>query len=164
MFTLLTEFGCLSTGATPPVYCLGLVDNSINLYNSSKGVTAAECSAFAKTGCCYASFIDVELPAINLGIAVPEAIPILRNISTECAALGVPLASTSCTGGEHDKCQQPFNEIAAECLQFAIDFPESMFAAMGSQDLNRRLCNHVCYNSTLKLATILAEQRSMSLS
>ena len=159
VFTLLTEFGCLSTNATPPVFCLGLVGGALNLYNANKTITTSLCSAFAGTGCCYASFIDVELPAINLGIAQPEAIPILRNITSECADLGIPMPSVSCAGGSHDPCQEPFSEIAGECLQFAIDFPEAIFAAMGDPMLNARLCTHICYNSTIKLASILARQR-----
>jgi hypothetical protein len=163
MFTFLSEFGCLleiESAASEPQYCIGFVGSSINAFNVNRTVSLELCHVLAQTGCCYQSFIDVELPAIAMNIVETDAIAFLRNLSISCSELDTPLATQPCQGGATDVCQLPFDEIAFNCLDFALDFPQAIFQAMQSQEASEALCAHKCYNSSVKLAQMLVANRT----
>ena len=159
MFNIISNFGCLVSDGVLEGFCFGFVGSIINEFEANRTITQPMCAAITQSGCCFASFVDIEIPSINLAIANTSAIALLRNISAECAVLGTPLSSTSCAGGSHDPCQTPFTEIASSCLDYALAFPQAIFTAMKNASLNDELCSNPCFNSTLKLAAILIEHR-----
>jgi hypothetical protein len=166
LFSFLAEFGCLldlESKAEPEEYCIGYVGTCVNAFNVNHTVSEELCHVLAETGCCYQSFVDVELPAIALDIVGSDVIYFMRNISMSCSELGVPLSSEPCQGGATDVCQLPFDEIAYDCVNYALDFPNAIFAAMQDQDLNAALCSDKCFNSTVKLAQILVANRESRL-
>ena len=159
-FTLLNEFGCLSNTQLPPQYCLAAVGPAISAYELNRTIDMQLCTQLQGAGCCFASFVDVEIAAINLKVVGTDVIWIMRNVSNTCSAMGVALSTDSCPGGAHDPCQVPFNEIADECLTYALDFLLTLPAAMTSNKASAQLCTDPCYNSTLKLGSILVQHRT----
>jgi hypothetical protein len=163
IFSFLSEFGCLldidSSLASQSQYCISYVGSSINAFNVNRTVSLELCDVLQQTGCCYDSFVNVEIPAIALGIVKTDAIVFIRNLSISCALMGRPLSEEPCQGGATDVCQEPFDEIAYDCLEYSLSFPQVLFSAMQNATLNAELCETRCYNSTIKLAQILIDNR-----
>ena len=155
-----TNFGCLvDDKTTPQQFCIGEAGGVIAALSTAPAIDASVCSVVSATGCCFGSFIDVEIAIINLNFAPFMIIPVLRAISTNCTALGFTVNTDSCSGGQHDPCQQPFDAYPADCFIYSANFSSFVFEAMQSQALSADLCNSTCLAPTIKLMNTLVQHR-----
>ena len=132
--------------------------------SNAPSIDDSVCSVAAATGCCFGSFIDVEMAIINLNFAPFPIIPMVRAITTNCTALGYTISTESCAGGQHDPCQQPFDAYPLDCFDYSANFSAVVFEAMQSQALNADLCNSTCLAPTIKLLDTLVEHRASPVS